>query len=133
VPRPDPDTASPLPDWLDAPMRAALHDLQQPYPVPIRYGFTEDARGRWISIKEFAPDGGITGLWIPPETEGAGLTAWLAGVLQEQFFWESVTAWGEARPACPGHPHPAVAAGDERDAWWECPVDGRRIAAIGAY
>ena len=61
------------------------------------------------------------------------LPDWLADHLQEQFFPESGAAWGEARPACPGHSHPASASADEHEAWWECPVDGRRIAAIGSY
>jgi hypothetical protein len=79
VPGREPDFSTPPPGWLDEPLRAVLHDLQ------------------------------------------------------EQFFPESAAAWGEARPACPGHSHPARAAGDAHAAWWCCPVDARRIAAIGTY
>jgi hypothetical protein len=132
VPRREPEFSIPPPDWLDEPLRAVLHDLQQPHPVPIRYGCSEDADGRWLWIKELRGYGG-SGFLIPSETTGPELTAWLAEQLQEQFFAESAAAWGEARPACPGHPHPASACGDEHEAWWCCPVDSRRIAAIGAY
>jgi hypothetical protein len=132
VPRRVPDTQSPPPDWLDEPLRAILHDLQQPRPIPLRYGFSEDADGAWLWIEELGVPG-ATGVWIPPETEGAALTAWLADHLQEQFFPESAAAWGEARPACPGHGHPAIASADGDEAWWRCPADHRRIAVIGGY
>jgi hypothetical protein len=51
--------------------------------------------------------------------------------LQEQVFPETTGAWGEARPECPGHPHPAAAVEVDGEPLWVCPVDGRRIGVIG--
>jgi hypothetical protein len=73
-----------------------------------------------------------TAFWIPEDTgEGAGLLLLLADRLQDQFFPETRSAWGEARPACRGHRHPARAIEVAGEAWWTCPLDGRRIARIG--
>jgi hypothetical protein len=74
-----------------------------------------------------------TGLPLDPRghREGARFLLVLADWLQDQFFPETRSAWGEARPACPGHPHPARAVNVADEAWWTCPLDGRRIARIG--
>jgi hypothetical protein len=55
----------------------------------------------------------------------------LAFWLQEQFFPESRGAWGEPRPPCPTHSHPAVPAERNGEAWWVCPADGHEVAQIG--
>jgi hypothetical protein len=62
---------------------------------------------------------------------GARLLVRLAGQMQD-FFHESAGAWGEARPPCPGHSHPARPEVLDGGAWWTCPADGRRIARVGA-
>jgi hypothetical protein len=123
-----------LPEWLRGPVAAVLHDLQPPRPVDLRLAYEERADGEGV-------------LWIgeldDPFWTGVGVTPWrdepvtrlvvgLADWLQEQFFPESRGAWGEARPACPGHPHPAQADELSGEAWWICPADGRRIGRIGS-
>jgi len=62
---------------------------------------------------------------------GAELIVHIADHLQEQFFPESRGAWGEARPECPAHTHPAAPALSDGEAWWVCPFDGRRLGLIG--
>jgi hypothetical protein len=122
----------PLPRWLDQPLRAVLRDLQHPHPVHVRVGYSEEHDGAWLWIQELGTRG-PHGVWIPPDARGTTLVARIADQLQEQFFPESRAAWGEARPGCPGHPHPASADCDENGAWWICPQDAHRIAAIGEY
>jgi hypothetical protein len=72
---------------------------------------------------------------VTPEERGAALLERFADYLQEQFFPETRGGWGQARPACPGHPHPATPSWDEQTdtAWWQCPSTGRDIARIGHY
>jgi hypothetical protein len=114
-----------LPDWLGEPLRLVLHDLQQPRAVPLELRLQNDET-LWL-------DRG-TSIWIPPEEQREpNLVVWLADQLQEQFFPESFEAWGEARPACPGHTHPAIPVADGGGGWWVCPRDSNRIAAIGEY
>jgi hypothetical protein len=57
----------------------------------------------------------------------------LADGLQEQFFPESFGAWGQARPACPGHTHPAEPTVIAAVACWVCPSTGEVLGPIGAY
>jgi hypothetical protein len=122
-----------LPGWLDEPLRAVLHDLQRPTEVPITLRLFADADsdlGDQLYVGEHG--GGATGIWLHGE-RGVALTLLLADQLQEQFFPETEAAWGEARPACPGHSHPASPVELDGDAWWVCPRDERRIARIGEY
>lgn len=53
--------------------------------------------------------------------------------LQEQVFPETQGAWGEARPECPGHPHPASPRLLDGGAWWVYPVSDRRVGRIGQF
>jgi hypothetical protein len=62
----------------------------------------------------------------------AELAVGLADYLQEQFFPQTAADWGQARPRCPGHRHPATAQLIDGDALWTCPSDGRTIASFGA-
>jgi hypothetical protein len=57
--------------------------------------------------------------------------AHIAAELQEQFFPETETAWGEPRPLCPGHTHPTQATLIGREPWWTCSRDGSAVARIG--
>jgi hypothetical protein len=57
----------------------------------------------------------------------------LADWMEDQFVLETRAAWGEARPACPGHRrHPAQAEEVAGAAWWVCPIDRRPIAPPGS-
>ena len=105
-------------------VNVVLHDLQLPDPLRLRV--SADARG----IRICDDHGTSTG--IPIEFGGGPeLVVDIADWLQEQFFFETRDAWGEARPACPGHTHPASAAVIDGQAWWTCPRDDRQISLIG--
>jgi hypothetical protein len=49
----------------------------------------------------------------------------------QELFHEECEAWGQARPPCPGHQHPAKAELVEGAACWVCPNGGRIVAQIG--
>ena len=114
-----------LPDWLQEPWGQALGDLQGAAPIPLKVTFD----GENLELREPASPS-ITGIWVGEE-RGAALAVHLAYQLQDQFFPESEGAWGEARPPCPGHSHPATPELLDGEAWWTCPRDGRRIARFG--
>jgi hypothetical protein len=117
----------PVPDWLREAIDTALADLQQPTPVGVLLGY-DDLTGR-LCVSE----AGERGQWgyEPSKLRGVELLIDLAAAFQDQFIPETRGAWGQARPACPGHPHPAQADEVEGEAWWICPVDRQRVARIG--
>jgi hypothetical protein len=119
------------PAWLGEAVDAVLRDFQQPRPIAIEWRYEPgDATGT-VWLREAADEHG-TAFWIPEDTgDGAWFLLLLADRLQDQFFPETRGAWGEARPACPGHPHPAHGVEVADEAWWTCPLDRRRIARIG--
>src|SRR5581483_4813517 len=95
----------PMPPWLREVVDLVLPDLQHPRPIEIRLAYEPH---EWLWVWEPAA-GGRTGFWIPDDDRSRlGLTLRFADWLQDQFFPESRGAWGEARPECPGHPHPAI-------------------------
>jgi hypothetical protein len=116
-----------LPDWLQAPAQRALRDLQGDEPILISVAYD----GEYLVVREKGTSTS-TGIWVD-ERRGEELTVHIADELVEQVFPETEQAWGQARPRCPGHPHPASAELLDGEAWWRCPRDGRRIAPIGRY
>jgi hypothetical protein len=125
----------PLPGWLTEAVDRVFADLQQPTAVDVRVGY--DTEWRLLAVSEGEPPPRPPasvrrgGCLVTDEERGAWLVVGLAQWLQQYFFPESRGAWGEARPTCPGHSRPAVPGVEDDEAWWFCPVDGRRIAAIG--
>jgi hypothetical protein len=127
-PRPEP---GPLPDWLRPHVEAVLGDMQQPTPVKLRLGYYPDEELEHFGVVLFREADG-TGFGFGVLTSGpeADLLIALAEGLQENFS-ETREAWGQARPACPGHTHAAAPNEVDGVAWWICPHDGRAIAPIG--
>jgi hypothetical protein len=119
-----------LPPWLDAPVRMALKDLQHPTPVELRLGYSAAQSGGTLWVQERGEEAWL-GVWLPGHERSSTLVVRIADELQEQFFPESKGAWGEPRPPCPGHEHPATAREHGDEAWWTCPGDHRRLARIG--
>jgi hypothetical protein len=103
----------------------ALRDMQADEPIDLRVLGVEGDR---LLVREA---GEVTGLWIPPDTGLEELVVSLADRLQEEVFPESRGAWGQARPPCPGHAHPASAELVGDDAMWVCPSSGQALARIG--
>src|SRR5438270_5060 len=54
----------------------------------------------------------------------------VAVILQEDLAETSV-GWGQARPACPHHPHPARPVIRDGEAWWICERDDELLYHIG--
>jgi hypothetical protein len=125
----------PVPDVLRGALELVLGDLQGARPIELLVGFEPGAEpnpdGEWESLLWFTePDGWEAG-YAPYEQSGPALVVDLAEYLQEHFFPESRQAWGEARPECPGHPHPTVPEVRAGEAWWTCPLTSDRVARLG--
>jgi hypothetical protein len=103
----------------------ALRDLQgaDPIELVVEYEATPVVRE--------AGSGEKTVLWIPPDADPEELVWSFADQLQEQVFPETYAAWGQARPRCPGHAHPASAELVGDHAMWICPSSGQPLARIG--
>jgi hypothetical protein len=130
---------SEAPEWLDVlpqpvrdAVRLALADLQHPTPVPLASVSYERDREdpRFDVLTVWFADGTGAGFAVTISDDEAKLIATIADHVQE-LFHEQHEAWGEPRPPCPGHPHPAAAEARHGTAFWVCPSDGRTIARIG--
>jgi hypothetical protein len=123
-----------IPEFLREPLSVVLGDLQGTRPIDVRVGFDRcrDALDtEWLDVVVFGePGGSACGFTWDGET-GEELLVRLADYVQEQFFPETRQAWGEARPPCPGHTHPAVPAVIDGEAWWLCPKSGEKLARFG--
>ena len=120
---------SEAPSAVQAVIELVLPDLQVPTPVDLVVRWEPDGETVWIS------DPGDTGWagFYAGDTCGTDLVVGFADWLQEQVFAEAGGAWGEARPGCPGHPHPTAARELQGAGWWVCPRDMKRIAKIGDF
>ncbi len=123
---------APVPEWFGELLDVVLPDFQRPRPVEVLAGY-DTARGMvWIGERGEGDRAGFPILERPDDETTTQLLISLADWLGEQFFPETRVAWGEARPECPGHPHPAVVVELDGTAWWVCPTDGRQISRVGA-
>jgi hypothetical protein len=126
-------------DEIPADLRAALEivlgDLQGARPIDVRVEFEQrqprDVPGGTEAVVWFGEGDGLGGDFLWWEETGAELAVNLADYLQEQFFPETRAAWGEARPPCPGHTHPAAPTVIDGEAWWTCPATNERVARFG--
>lgn len=123
------EESQPLPPWLLEAVDALMADFQQPSPIDVRLGFDAAQQTLWIGEAGGRDASFAFGLW--GEERGAALLITLAHWLQEQFFPETLGAWGQARPECPGHTHPAYAGPVGEQAWWLCALDHHQIAQVG--
>ncbi len=124
---PDP-RFGPVPDWLGDVFDTVLADLQLPTPIDVQLGFVLESSLLWVSEPS---ERSRTGFQAFADESSLERLVRVAAWLQEQFFWETRAAWGQARPACPDHPHPASPVELSGRAWWVCPTDARPIARIG--
>jgi hypothetical protein len=70
------------------------------------------------------------GNWVPRSLTGPTLLVLIADILQEDLA-ETDVAWGQARPPCPYHPHPARPVVLESEAWWICERYHEALYRIG--
>jgi hypothetical protein len=127
-PRPEP---GPLPDWLRPQVETVLGDLQQPTPINLQLGYDSDDELEHFGVVQFREtDGTGFGVGVVTNAPEGDLLIALAEGLQENFS-ETRGAWGQARPACAGHTHPAAPNELDGVAWWTYPQDGTPITPIG--
>jgi hypothetical protein len=119
------------PLWLSDAVRRVLVDMQQPTPVPLTMGWSLRAGTQWWVWAGEGPQVTVGRWLIPGPSDIPGLTVLFALWLQEEVLRETDAAWGEARPACPGHLHPAQPYVLDEQAWWICPESRTRLARIG--
>jgi hypothetical protein len=110
---------------VDELIERALRDLQGDDPIDLRVRL----KGDRLVVQEFDR----TEIWLPDDEDPESLVWRIADQLQEQVFPETRAAWGQARPPCPGHPHPASAELVGGRAMWVCPSSGQPLARIGDY
>jgi hypothetical protein len=124
----------PLPDWLEGPVNAVLADLQRPTPIDVTVRHASAHVDGWeaIFVVEARDERWFTSFPIESSARGAELLVRIADGFQEQVFPELRGSWGEARPECPGHPHPAEPEVIDGEAWWVCPRDERQVKPIGS-
>jgi hypothetical protein len=125
---------APMPAWLLEIVEPVLADIQRPHPIELLIGF-QAPRTLWLSEPG---ERGVAGFepWDEGEPETSlrvTRTIEFADWLQEQFLFESRGAWAQARPACPGHSHPASPMEIDGEAWWGCPYESRPIVPIGQF
>jgi hypothetical protein len=125
-------TLADVPEWFGRLLNVVLPDFQHPRPLEVLAGYDSSRGVVWIGERGERGRAGFRILDRPEGETATQLLVSLAYWLQDQFFPESRAAWGEARPACPGHPHPAAVVEQDGSAWWVCPADGRRISKVGA-
>ena len=141
------------PVWLEEPVVGVMADLQAATPirglVPAA-SFEDGLNGVSLGVIEPSelsatlprlPDaadeldpepagspGG--GNFIPRGLTEPGLLARVAEILQEDLA-ETEIAWGQARPPCPYHPHPARPVVRDGEAWWICERLSEPLYRIG--
>lgn len=132
---PAPPTPERLPDWLSDAVDAVIVDLQEPVPLSLSVGYLPDESWEDCAVVHIQEPGtvlGSFGFGVPTHGTEADLRIAIAEGIQEHLP-ELPQAWAQARPRCPGHPHPATPAEVDGEAWWTCPRDSRAIARIGSY
>ena len=143
------DSGTP-PDWLEGPATAVLRDLQGARPISgiaVVAGRIDDLNGLTLGIAGAAmwkeplpqldddldPDEPVPrygGNWVPRSLTGAELLVQVADILQVELTG-TYDGWGEARPPCPDHSHPARPMVRDGEAWWVCPRDDEPLYRIG--
>jgi hypothetical protein len=120
-----------LPGWLAGPAAELLADFEEPVPLGLRVGFLPDEFYESTgSVFVVEPAGQYGGVGVSMSDGLERLMLAIASGIQD-FISEFDDSWGDARPPCPGHPHPAWAKVLDGEAWWTCPRTGTRLKRIG--
>lgn len=103
-----------------------LRDFQSPTPVDPPVWIESSGGDEMVRVAS-------TGYWVQGDLTGDELLVDVAFFLKDQVFSDGLAqTWGEARPPCPGHQHPADTALLDGQAWWRCPHSHERLGRIGA-
>jgi hypothetical protein len=124
-----------LPGWLVEPVSAVFADIQGNDPIPdLRVLAMEIDQSDGMLLGVFEPDGtgggGSVGVGVSSVIDSLQMILTIAEVLQEECA-ETASGWGQARPPCPYHPHPARPAARGGEAWWVCERRDERLYRIG--
>jgi hypothetical protein len=120
-----------LPHWLAAPTDAVFADIQGDDPLPdlrlLAQGMDHpDA----VVLGVFEPDGTGGGRSVSRGGDPVEMIVAIAEILQDECA-ERSSGWGQARPPCPYHPHPARPVARAGEAWWVCERRDERLYRIG--
>jgi hypothetical protein len=120
-----------LPAWLAGAAHAVLADLQGSDPIPdVSLYATPDANLDGVVLGLFERGSG-GGRFVRRSVEStAELLVEVAEILQDELS-ETAGGWGQSRPRCPYHPHPARPRLYAAEAWWGCPERDERLFRIG--
>ena len=121
-----------LPLWLAAPARAVFADIQGDDPIPDLSLLAKrmdhpDA----VVLGVFESDGTGGGRSVSRRVDPVDMLLAIAEILQDECS-ETSGGWGQARPPCPHHPHPARPAAHDGEAWWVCQRRDERLYRIGS-
>lgn len=121
----------PIPDAVASAARRVIADVDGAEPLPITLvSYIQRSEDSVLGMLIISVGESVYGFGVDPVASDAELVWEVAEGVQE-YLSETDLAWGQARPVCPGHPHPAIARIDGGIVVWTCPHDGRRLAVAG--
>lgn len=118
-----------LPDALLGPAQHLLAAFEQPSPIGLSLTSSPGFDDRSLLIYVWLNGGGGWGFGVDTRWSTDELLVALADGIQEHLPEEKQT-WGQARPRCPNHRHPAMPRLLHGVAWWVCPAQGTRLSPI---
>jgi hypothetical protein len=122
---PAPPPRYPLPDHLLGPVGHLLAAFDEPTVIGVTVTLEKteyDGEENWAAHASLASGEGVGGFGICLTQPLPQLLEDLAFGIQEHLS-EQRSTWGQARPPCPGHLHPAVVWIHDGAAWWTCPLE----------
>ena len=119
-----------LPDAVARAVRPVVVDLQNAKAPPISLSYFANSEDTSLGTVVVHVGDDTYGFGVDRTAHAADLIVMVAEGIQEHLS-ETALAWGEALPVCAGHRHPASPRVEAGIAYWVCPRDGRRLAAIG--
>jgi hypothetical protein len=125
-------TPQPLPDAIASAAKRVIADIQGDKPLPIALAYMPCSEDMNFGTLVVNVGGERYGFGVDSGASETEIVRALAEGVQEHLS-ETALSWGQARPVCPGHPHPAIAHVDGGDAVWACPRDGRRLGVVGEF
>lgn len=121
----------PLPKAVERAAELVVGDIQGSKPLPIGLSYLASSEDSKLGMVVVRIGRDVYGFGVDRTASSAELIFGLAEGIQEHLS-ETALAWGEARPVCARHRHPASPEIAEGAAYWICPQDGLRLAEIGA-
>lgn len=122
--------SAPWPEHLHRAAARVVADFQVAGAVPMSFSCRASDSDIGLATVVVELVGCRYGFGVSLSGSPAEILVALADGVQEHWG-ECPQTWGEARPACPGHSHPAEARIERGVAHWTCPADGRLLAPIG--